>query len=127
MNQRKFPWHVLPTKRRREFTEQFPWRVISTMELLRRRVRLSREVSVDVLRARGCVEVTVIGSTVSSFDKKREGCSYYKYPEGGYAHTEYEWCECPYTNGKEHGVAQYRNANGRIIRQRFFLNGHERY
>ena len=113
------------------FTARFPSSCEPTLCLLRRRVRLSREVTDDVVRARGSVEKHAFtDGLVSWFDDKRHGLArwwrenntlsdevpFFDDKRHGLERWWHEngtlWAEIPYVDGKKHGLARWWRTNG---------------
>lgn len=92
------------------FTGRFPHSLAPTLCLLRRRVRLSREVADDVVRARGCKtkhDYFVNAVEESLFDGKKHGLRR-EWNENGARHELY------YVDGKRHGLARWWYTNGAL-------------
>ena len=99
----------------------FPSRVTPLLGLLRKRMRLSRELVDDVVRARGrMVRETIDNNSIweqTHFDDYRHGPSLAFYASGGH-----RWKLC-YVNGKVHGLGRYYYANGHPQREVTYVNG----
>lgn len=111
------------------FSDRFPRSLVPTLSLLRRRVGLSREVSDDVVRARGLVEKSS-SALKSYFDNYRHGIAYGWYDNGArhWENTHVDgklhgrerawhmngirWWETTYVNGKMHGLERGWGING---------------
>ena len=74
--------------------ERFPARVTATMCLLRRRMRLSREVMDDVVRARGHVTITYGISSVTYVSSILTYFDGHLIRPGNYWHIDGSVCNC---------------------------------
>ena len=115
--------HLAPTMSgRKVFTARFPSSCEPTLCLLRRQMGLSRELTDDVVRARGVVRkssepympnVDVIESV---FDGKRHGLERW-WRENGTL-----WTEIPFVDGKRHGLARWWYENGTLWKEVPFVD-----
>ena len=107
------------------FATSFPPYVVSTLCLLRRRVRLSRELSDDVVRARGYERRRVRGTNfdgdtleeMSCFDNQEHGLT-----RGRFRTTGKLWWEIPLSAGKWNGIARYWHENGNLHFEMSYVN-----
>lgn len=101
------------TSKRRVFVDRFPSSLSPLLGLLRRRIRLSREVADDVVRARGYIEklsYMLSYIEVFCFDK-----SYFDHIQHGFERELRVDGTCgreiPYVAGKWHGLARHWHTN----------------
>lgn len=135
---------------RRVFVDCFPSSLTSTLCLLRRRVRLSRELTDDVVRARGHkvqLDDRYADVVASIFDDKYHGRTYARlwsgvreiipYVDGkrhGLACSFYcngnRLAEVPYVNSQRHGLSRRWHAHGTLaVEERHvdnWIHGYER-
>lgn len=106
---------------RRVFTDRFPSSLVSVVSLLRRRVRCSREVADDVVRARGYIKMNMafieLFEEQRFFDNIRHGLGRAWYKNNGAPH----W-ETTYVNGKRHGLERVWYANGTLGQEIAYSN-----
>lgn len=106
---------------RRVYDTCFPLSLASTLSLLRRRVRLSREVADDVVRARGYIGPVkwVYWKTEKYFfDDKSHGRETWLQDDGVTIRAEFT-----YVNGKIHGEERWWHPNGVLESDHFYVDG----
>lgn len=108
--------------KRRVFDDRFPSSLVPLLGLLRRRVRCSREVTDDVVRARGSQqrEKACYGIGVTEkkhFDHKRHGTS-----RGWYANGARYW-EISYATDMAHGLERYWHVDGNCMYEMTYVDG----
>lgn len=99
----------------RVFVDCFPSLLVPTLCLLRRRVRLSRELADDVVRARGCVvrvhRIDNILTVAPFFDDKQHGHTQVLARRSH--NDEYIMlADIPFVNNRHHGIGRWWYENG---------------
>ena len=108
----------MSTTRHCVYTDRLP---PDTLCLLRRRMKLSRELADDVVRARGCVTQVCradnsLARTTIMFD------NILQLEQGWFSYGVLAW-ETPYANGKRHGVERWWYKNGVCNSEAVCVNG----
>ena len=99
------------------FDARFPSQVAATLCLLRRRLRLSREVSDDVVRARGVFRAARHDFDMNVFDGGQHDVVRVYYSDG----TLY--AETTYVDGEKHGIERFWYRNGALSTKTMYING----
>lgn len=108
------------------YTDRFPVSIAPTLRLLRGRVRMSRELVDDIVRARGYVErdtddVAQLLEDVSFFDNVQHGLTTTRHL---YSCNGALVKRCYFVNGKRHGIDRFWWwENGALCMENPFVNG----
>lgn len=106
---------------RRVFADRLPSLLTPLICLLRRRVCLSRELSDEVMRSRGCItklkNIFQGDANISYFDNKLHGLSQSWRPNGVL------WWEATYVNDRTHGIQREYYEDGTRYYEMQYVNG----